>query len=144
MDLGIESHGLLIHLSELAGEHDSKFGAHLVAQPGIALGLAGLAFERVHLPRDFFEDVIHAVEIRFSVFEARLGKTLLRLEFRDARSLFNDGAAVRRTAAQNLTDASLLYERVRLRPKTGAHEQFLDIAQTAQFSVQQVFAIAAA
>src|SRR5258708_32940916 len=144
MDLGIESHAFLVHLSELAGEHDSKFGAHLVAQPGIALGLASLALERVHLPRDFFEDVIHAVEISFGVFESRLGKTLLRLEFRNAGGLFNDGAAVSRTAAQNLTDASLLDERVRLRPKTGAHEQFLDVAQTAQFSVQQVLAVAAA
>src|ERR1700732_4146281 len=108
MDLGIESHAFLIHLSELAGEHDSKFGAHLIAQPGIALGLAGLSLERVHLPRDFFEDVIQAVEVSFGIFESRLGKTLLRLEFRDARGFFDDGTAVRRTAAQNLTDASLL------------------------------------
>src|SRR3979411_1717551 len=123
MDLGIESHAFLVHLGELAGEHDSKFGAHFVAQPGIALGLAGLALERVHLPRDFFEDVIHTVEISFGVFESRLGETLLRLEFRDARRLFHDRSAVRGTAAQNLTDASLLDEGVRLRYKTGAHAQ---------------------
>src|SRR6266436_8159007 len=110
MDLGIESHAFLVHLRELAGEHDSKFGAHLVAQPGIALSLAGLPLERVHLPRDFFEDVVHSVEISLGVFEARFGETLPRLEFRDARRLFNDGAAVRRTAAQNLPDAPLLDE----------------------------------
>src|SRR6266849_11155027 len=107
MDLGVESHAFLIHLSELAGEHDSQLGPHLVAQPGIALGLAGLALERVHLPRHLFENVVHAVQISFGVFEARLGKTLLRLEFRNPSRLFNDRAAVGWTAAQNLTDASL-------------------------------------
>src|SRR6266404_9384515 len=144
MDLGIESHALLVRLGELAGEHDSKFGAHLVAQPGIALGLAGLALERVHLPRDLFENVVHTIQISFGVFESRLGKTLLRLEFRNAGGLFDDGAAVRRSAAQNLTNASLLDERGRLGPKTGTHEEFLDIAQTAEFPIQQILAIAAA
>ena len=99
MDLGIERHAFLVHLGELAGEHHPQLGAHLVAQPGIALGLAGLAFERVHLPRDFFENVVHAVQIRLGVFETRLGETLLRFEFRNPSRFFNDGAAVRRTAA---------------------------------------------
>ena len=57
---------------------------------------------------------------------------------------FNDGAAVGGTAAQNLSDASLLDERVRFRPQARPHEQFLDVAQAAQFSIQQVFAVAAA
>src|SRR5450631_639674 len=144
MDLGIESHTFLIHLGELAGEYHPQLGAHLLAQLGIAFGLAGLALKRVHLPRDFFENIVHAVQIRFGVFEACLRETLLRLEFRDASRFFYDGAAVGRPAAQNLTDASLLDERVRLRPQTRAHEQFLDVAQPAQFSIQQVFAVATA
>ena len=144
MDLGIEGRAFLVHLGELAGEHHPQLGAHLVAQLGIALGFAGLALERVHLPRDLFEDVVHAVQIRLGVFETRLRETLPRLELRNPSRFFNDGAAVRRTAAQNLTDASLLDERVRLRPQTRSHEQFLDVAQPAQFSIQQVFAIAAA
>jgi hypothetical protein len=57
---------------------------------------------------------------------------------------FDDGAAIRRTAAQNLADASLLDERVGLRPEARAHEQFLDVAQAAEFSIQQIFAVAAA
>src|SRR6266849_4692607 len=84
MDLGVESHAFLIHLSELAGEHDSQLGPHLVAQPGIALGLAGLALERVHLPRYLFENVVHAVEISFGIFAAWLccGLNLRRRIFR--------------------------------------------------------------
>ena len=66
IDLRIERHALLIHLRELAGQHDAQLGAHLVAQFGIALGLAGLALQRIHLPRDFFENVVHAVQIRAS------------------------------------------------------------------------------
>ena len=112
IDLGIERHAFLAHLGELAGEHNPQLGAHLVAQPGIALGLAGLALERVHLARDLFENVVHAIQIGLGVFESRLSQTLLRLEFRNASRFFNDVAAVGRTAAQNLADASLLDERV--------------------------------
>ena len=144
MDLGIEGHTFLIHLSEPAGEHNPQFGSHLVAQPGIALGLAGLAFERVHLPRDFFENVVHAIQIRLGVFEPRLGEALLRLEFRNAGGFFDNVAAVGRTAAQDLADASLLDERIRLRPQPRSHEQFLDVAQAAQLPIQQVFAVTAA
>src|SRR5271157_5139722 len=114
IDLGIERHAFLAHLGKLAGEHNPQLGAHLVAQPGIALGLAGLALERVHLPRDLFENVVHAIQVGLGVFQARLGKTLLSLEFRNPGRLFNDGAAIRRTAAQYLPDASLLNQRVRL------------------------------
>ena len=144
MKLGVERHAFLVHLGELAGEHDPQLGAHFVAQPGIALGLAGLALERVHLPRDFFEDVVDAVEIGLCVFQARLRQTLPRFEFRNASRFFNNVAAVGRTAAQNLSDAPLLDECVRFRPQTRSHEQFLDIAQPAQLSIQQVFAVAAA
>ena len=144
MDLGIESCAFLVHLRELAGEDYPQLGAHFVAQLRIALGLAGLALERVHLPRDFFENVIHAVQIGLGVFQARLGETLLRLEFRDASGFFNDGAAIGRTAAQNLADASLLDQRIRLRPQAGSHKQFLDVAQAAEFSIQKIFAVAAA
>ena len=62
--LGIERCVLPLHLCELAGEHDAQVGAHLVAQAAITLGLAGLAFQRIHLTGDFFEDVVDAVEIQ--------------------------------------------------------------------------------
>jgi hypothetical protein len=38
----------------------------------------------------------------------------------------------------------LLDERVRLRAQAGAHEQFLNVAQAAEFAVQQIFAVAGA
>ena len=144
IDLRVERDAFLIHLGELAGENDAQFGAHFVAQLGIALSFAGLALERVHLARDFFENVIDAVQVRLCIFESRFGETFFRLEFRDARCLFNNRPAVGRTAAEDLANASLLDERIGLRPKAGAHEEFLNVAQAAEFSIQQVFAVAAA
>ena len=99
LKLRIERHAFLVHVRELAGEHDAQLGAHFVAQIGIALGLAGLAFERVHLPRDFFKNVVYAVQIRLGVFEASFGQALLGFEFCDPGCLFNDGAAIGGTAA---------------------------------------------
>ena len=99
LHLAIERHALGVHDRELAGEHNPQLGAHFVAQAAVALGLAGLAFERIHLARDFFEDVIDAVEILFRLFEAGFGEALFGFEFRDAGGLFDDVAAVGGTAA---------------------------------------------
>ena len=110
----------------------------------IALGLGGLALQRIHLPRDFLENVIHAGQVQLGVFQARFGQPLLGLELGDAGGLFDDGAAIRGTAAQDLPDASLLDQGVGFRPQAGPHEQFLNIAQAAQLAVQQVFAVAGA
>ena len=144
VELRIEFGALVFDCGELAGQHHAQLGAHLVAQARVALGLRSLALQRIHLSRDFFEDVVHARQVELGIFEARFGETLLRLEFGDARSLFENGAAISRTAAQDLPNASLLDHSVGLRPKPGSHEQFLNVAQAAELAVQQVFAVARA
>ncbi len=144
LHLAVERHAFRVHDRELAGEDDAQLGAHLVAEAAVALGLAGLAFERIHLAGDFFEDVVDAIEIQFRFFEAGFGKALFGFEFRDAGGFFNDVAAVGGTAAEDLADASLLDERVGFGSEAGAHEEFLNIAQAAEFSIEQVFAVAAA
>ena len=103
-----------------------------------------MALERIHLPRDFLEDVIHPGQVLLGIFKSRFGEALLGLELCYAGSFFDDGAAIRGTAAQDLPDASLLDQGIGFWPQPGSHEQFLDIAQTAQLSVQQIFAFAAA
>ena len=129
---------------ELAGQHDAQLGAHLVAQARVALGLRGLALQRIHLARDFFEDVVDAGQVQLGVFEAGFGEALLGLELGDAGGFFENRAAVGGTAAEDLADASLLDERVGLGPEAGAHEQFLNVAQAAELAVQQIFAVAGA
>ena len=144
VELGIEFGALLLDCGELAGQHEAQLGAHLLAQPGVALGLRGLALQRIHLARDFVEDVVDAGQIQLGVFEARFGETLLGLELRDAGGFFENRAAIGGTAAEDLADASLLDERVGLGAQAGAHEQFLNVAQAAELAVQQIFAVAGA
>ena len=93
-----------------------KLAAHFVAQLGIALGLGGLTLQRVHLPRHFVEDVVDARQVLLGVGQAGFGEALASLEFGDAGGLFDDVAPVGGLAAQDLPDASLLDQRVRLRP----------------------------
>ena len=120
--LSVDHCAFAVQLRELAGEHNPQLGSHFVAQLGIALGFRGLPLQRVHLPRDFLENVIHARQVLLSVFETCFRQPLLGFEFRDPGSLFDDRPPVGRTAAQNLPDAPLLDERIRLRPKPCAHE----------------------
>ena len=76
------------------------------------------------------------------MFEAKFCQPLLRFELRNSGSLFDNRAAVVRLAREDLADASLLDDRVRLGTKAGAHEDVLDVAQPAKFSIQQIFALA--
>src|SRR5262249_48640721 len=62
----------------------------------------------------------------------------------DPGSLFDDGAAIVRLAAENLADASLLDNSVGFRSQAGAHEDVLNVAQAAELAVQQIFALAGA
>ena len=90
VELRIEFGALLLDRGELAGQHHAQLGAHFFAQPGIALRLRGLPLQRIHLPRDFFENVVHAGQVQLGVFQARFGQPLLGLELRDARRLLRE------------------------------------------------------
>ncbi len=144
IELRIEFGAFLLDGGELAGQNQAQLGAHFFAQARIALGLGGLALQRIHLARDFVEDVVDAGQVQLGVFQAGFGEALLGFEFRDARGFFENRAAVGGTAAEDLADASLLDERVGLGAEAGAHEQFLNVAQAAEFAVQQIFAVAGA
>ncbi len=142
IDLRVKLSALLVDLGKFAGQHHAQLGAHFVAELGIALRFRSLPLQRIHLPRDFVENIVHASQVLLGVFQARLGQPLLGLELGDAGGFFEDGAAVGGPAAENLPDASLLDQRIRLRPEASAHEQFLNIAEAAQLAVEQIFAIA--
>src|SRR4029077_7017842 len=117
---------------------------HLLAQLGVAFGLGGLALQRIHLARYFLEDVVHARQVHLGIFETRFSQPLLGLELGNAGGLFDNGPAMGWTAAEDLPDASLLDQGIGFWPQPGPHEEFLNVAQAAQFSVQQIFAFAAA
>ena len=144
VELGVEFGAFLLDRGKLAGQHHAQLGPHLLAQLGVALGLGGLALQRIHLARDFVENIVDAGEIQLGIFEAGFGETLLGFELRDSRGFFENRAAVGGTAAENLADASLLDQGVGFRAEAGAHEEFLNVAQAAEFAVEQVFAVAGA
>ena len=142
VDLSVELRAFLIQLGQLAGQYQSQFRPHFLAQFGIAFRFRGLALERIHLARDFVENVIHPRQVLLGVFQTRFGQPLLGLELGDAGGLFDDGASIGWTAAQNLPNPSLLDQRVGLRAEPGPHEQFLNVAQAAQLAIQQILAVA--
>ena len=143
-ELLLERGSFRIELRKLAGQHDAQFVAHLVAQLGVTLGFRRLPLQRIHLPRDFVEDVVDAGQVELGVFQPSFGQPLARFVLGDAGSLFNDGAAIGGLAAEDLADASLLDDGVGLGAKAGAHEDVLNVAQAAELAVQQIFAFAGA
>ena len=143
-DFGLEPGLLGIHRGHAAGQHNAQPAAQFVAHGSEALGLGGLALEAVHLPRDFFEDVVDAGEVLLRAFEAQLGETLLGFEAGDAGGFFDDGAAIVRLGAEQLADALLADDGVALRAEAGAHEDVLNVAQAAELAVEQIFAFAGA
>ena len=96
------------------------------------------------MPGDFVEDIVDSRQVLFRLFQAKLRKALPGFKASDARCLFDNGAPVMRLGAKQLPDALLLDNGVGFRPKPGAHEDVLDIAQAAKFAVEQVFAFAGA
>ena len=101
--------GLLgIHLGDPAGQYHAQPGAHLFAQRGIALGFHGLPFERTHLPRDFFEDVVDTRQVLLGLFQAKLRKPLPGFETSDSGRLFDNRAPVMGLGTEQLPDALLL------------------------------------
>ena len=73
IELRVEFGALLLDGGEPAGQNQVQLGAHFFAQARIALSFGGLALQRIHLARDFVEDVVDAGEVQLGVFEASLG-----------------------------------------------------------------------
>src|SRR5215471_16498595 len=130
------------HLRELAGKHDPQPGFHFVTQPGITLSLGGLALERIHLAGDFVKNIVDARQIDSRLLQPSLSQTFLGFELGDPGSFLNDRATIMRLAAQDLADASLFDDGVRLRPQASSHEDVLNVAQAAESSIEQVFTLA--
>jgi hypothetical protein len=143
-ELEFEGGALGVELGHAAGEDDAQTGAQLVAQKAVALGLRGLALERAHLAGDLVEDVVDAGEIDLGGLEAEFGEPLFGLEAGDAGGFFQDCTAIHRLRAEDLADALLADDGVGLAAEAGAHEDVLDVAQAADFAVEQVLGVAGA
>ena len=71
-----------------------------------------------------------------------LSGSLAHAKLRNARRLFNDGAAVHRLGGKDLPDATLFDDRVVTTGQTRSGKQILDIAQATDLVVQQILALA--
>ena len=107
-DLRLERRRLLFQFGELAGQHHPQLGPHLVAQLGIALRLRRLPLQRVHLPRDFVENVVNARQVLLGFLQPGFRQAFARFELGNAGGFFDNRPAIGGTAAQNLADAALL------------------------------------
>ena len=102
-------------------------------------GLRDLAFQRVHAALLFGEHVGYAEQVRLGVFEFAQRVLLLALEFRDAGRFLEHRAAFLGFRGKDLVDLALRHDRVGGAADAGIHEQVVDVAQTAERSIQSVF-----
>ncbi len=136
--------GFALQYLKPARDRTPQMAQHFGAQLLIALGLGGLALERVRLASDLFENVKHARQVLFGAFELRFRQALARFVLADAGGFLDHGAAVGWLVGENLADAALLDDGVALGTESGAHEEFLNVAQARGFAVDQIFAFARA
>ena len=134
--------GVAFKQAVFAGKHDAQAAFELSLQLAVALGLRGLALERIDLARDLFQDVVDAGEVLLGAFELGFGKALAGFELGDAGGFFDYRAAVIGLRAEDLADASLLDNGVAFGAKAGTHEEILDIAQAGGAAIDEVFALA--
>ncbi len=116
----------------------------LVTQASVAPRLGGLPLQRAPLLLDLVDDVVNAGEVLLRGFELELGLTPPALVLRDPGRFFDQLPAIGGAGAQDLTDLSLLDDRVGLDAQARIHEQILHIAEAAGFAVDQVLTLARA
>ena len=139
-----ESLGLELQPARLAREHYAKQGSHLLANLDISPRFRRLALERCQLFLDFHKDIVDAREIDLGGLELGLGKALFGFVFRNSGGFVDDRAAIRGLGTQNLSDASLFDDGVRIRPEANTHEEFLYIAQPSSAAIDEIVALARA
>ena len=125
-----------------AREQDALPAAHLVAQPRITPRLGRLTLERAALLLDLEDDVVDPGEVLLRGLELELGGAPAGLVLGDARRLFDQLAAIGGARRQNQADLALLDDRVGLRTQACIHQQLVDVAEPANLTVDQVFALA--
>src|SRR5260370_34919135 len=111
---------------------------------GVVLSIGGLALKGIHLERDLIKNIVDSGQVQFRLLKPRLGQPLLGFELGNAGGFFDNRTPVIGLAAEDLADATLLDDRVGLGAKSGSHKDILDIAQAAEFAIQQILALARA
>ena len=115
----------------------------LLVQGLVLLGLARLALERAELPADLVHDVAHPLQVLARRLELALRLRALLLVARHPRRLLDEDPPLPRLGGEDVVEALLVHERVRLGVDAGPREQVLDVPEAALVAVQQVLAVPA-
>ena len=103
-----------VQFARFARQHLPDNAAHLLANFRVTPRLGSLALQRAQLLLHFHHNVVHACQVQLRRFQLGFAQALLGFEFRDTRGFFDDGAALHRLGCQNLPDAALFDDRVRV------------------------------
>src|SRR5438552_1054639 len=100
--------------------------------------LARLALQGTDLPLHFADQVLHAQQILFGVFQFPQRFLFLRLKLGDARRFFKYRPAIVRFARDDLRDVSLRHDAVTGAPNSRPHEKLLDVLESAGSFVDEI------
>ena len=106
--------------------------------------LLRVAGERLELRLDLLHDVLHAQEVGLRVRELLHRLALAIAELRDARCLLEEGAAVLRTAVEDILHAVLADDAHTVVADTRVGKELVDILEAAAGAVDEVLALPAA
>ena len=106
--------------------------------------LLRVAGERLELRLDLLHDVLHAQEVGLRVRELLHRLALAIAELRDARRLLEEGAAVLRTAVEDILHAVLADDAHAVVADARVGKELVDILEAAAGAVDEVLALPAA
>ena len=116
--------------------------AEILHQRLVSPRLSRLPLKRSDLAFDFLDDVLHADEVHFRVFQLPERLLFLGFVFCDSSGFLEDCAPVLGPAAQDEVDLPLLHDRVGAPSDAGIHEELVDILQPADGFIQEIFTLA--
>jgi len=116
----------------------------VVVQVAVARRLPGLLLQRLQLAFERDDDVVQARQVGLGRAQPQLRLVPARMQAGDARSLLEQGTAIRRLGVDEGTDAALADQCRRVRAGRGVREQQLHVARAHVVAVDAVAGAAAA
>lgn len=112
--------------------------ADFTGKLAVAVGLAGLAFQRFKLAGDLRDDIVEAFKVRFGRPQPQFRLVPACVQPRDPRRVLQDAAALGRLCRDQFADLPLAHQRRRLRAGGRVREQDLHVARAHVLAVDAV------
>ena len=105
----------------------------------VSARLSRLSLQRSDLPLHLFNNVADAEKIRFRRFQFSKRFAFKRFVFGNASRFFKNSTPIFRPRAQDQIDLALFHHRVGAATDAGVREQTVNVLQTADRLVEQIF-----